>query len=272
MFVRSQDSDQPSLVVAEGTTFVLNSDHLSKHPNLVINLRPRTTAALLVAAGRPPSPPPRLSDEGAFEHVEKTDGLIDLHRRDGEGRVAGYSVPFLSRLFDALDPAAPTPPPTVQWHIPSDDTGVQRCSCGGQIPQADMSQPGGVQPGRAAALSDHQKIRAGGFRQIITAPVPSFVSNLEISIVTYNIWDIIVDPGAVLVLDNDVSYLWVRNFFCYRGARVVQRSGYLSADIFGTMRGGISPFIRFYGLEESAVGPVLKLDYTALLHDVPTKP
>jgi hypothetical protein len=162
MLVQSQDSDQPSLVVADGTTFVLNSDHLPRHSKLKTNLRPRTTAALLAAAGRPPSPPPRLSDDGAFEHVKKTDGLVDLHTRDGEGCVAGYSVPFLSRLFDALDSNAPTPPPTVQWHVPAHDATVQQCGCGGQMPQVDMSQLDGPQPGRAAAVSDHQRIRARG--------------------------------------------------------------------------------------------------------------
>ena len=39
MLVHSAERGNPSIVVAEGTTFTLNSDHVSQHPNMVINLR-----------------------------------------------------------------------------------------------------------------------------------------------------------------------------------------------------------------------------------------
>ena len=49
-------------------------------------------------------------------------------------------------------------------------------------------------------------------------------------------------PKATLILDASVSFLFVTNFLCYAGARVVQTSPYLSTDIV-KMRGSISPAI-----------------------------
>jgi len=260
MFVRSEESSHSSLVVADGTTFVLSASHVSRHPNLITNLRPRTTAALLVAAGRPPAVPPRLSDAGAFGHVNETEGLVNLHARDEEGRVAGYSVPFLSRIFDALDSDIPTPPPTVQWHRPADDVGVHRCSCSGRAPQPD----------RTTAVHDHQQIRARDFRHLITAPVPNFLISMEIFFVVLDLEDIIVHPNATLVLDGSVAFMLARNFLCYDGARIVQQSPYLCTDIVGTLRGSINP--RFKDRVSEVVAGVLKLNMAGLLHDVPTKP
>jgi hypothetical protein len=94
------------------------------------------------------------------------------------------------------------------------------------------------------------------------------VVNLEILFLVWHLEDIIVHPRAVLVLDDSVSFLMVRNFFCYAGARVVQRSGYLNTDVVGTLRGSISPFIKF----SEMTGNVVKLNLAELLHDVPTKP
>ncbi|MGH6851180.1 MAG: hypothetical protein ACREDD_12160 [Methylocella sp.] len=259
MFLRSEETSQPSLVVAEGATFTLSAHHAHEHPNLITNLRPRTTAALLVAAGRPPAMPPRLSDAGAFEHIEKTEGLVNLHGPDDVGRVAGYSVPFLSRLFDVLDPDIHrTPPPTVQWHRPAHEVGVHPCGCGDRLSQLDP----------ATAAHDRLQKRARDFRQLITAPVPDFLIELKVFTWALNVHDIIVERNATLVLDDSVAFLLVRNFLCYQGSRIVQKSRYLTADIIGVLRGSIQSDFELF----TVVNAVLKVNMAKLKLAAPTKP
>jgi hypothetical protein len=63
MLVRSEESDRPSIVVAEGETFTLSALHSREYPNLIRNLRPRTTAALPAVRRRhrPDCPTPARS-------------------------------------------------------------------------------------------------------------------------------------------------------------------------------------------------------------------
>ncbi len=256
MFVRSEESSQPSIVVAEGETFTLSAQHSREYPNLITNLRPRTTAALLVAAGRPPVTPLRLSDTGAFEHVEKTEGLINLHARDDEGRVGGYSVPFLSRIFDALDPAERTPSRTVQMRTKIDSNDVHPCGF----------QEHDSQPVTAAVVQDNQA-RIRDYRNLVVAPVPDFLIDFKVHFLAHLISDIIVGPKATLVLDDTVAFMVVRNLLCYQGSRIIQKSSHMNIDITGTFRGGIPSYLRFYATAE-----VLKIRMQELQRVSPDKP
>ena len=257
MFVRSEESSQPSIVVAEGETFTLSVQHSREHPNLITNLRPRTTAALLVAAGRPPATPLRLSDTGAFEHVEKTEGLINLHAPDDEGRVGGYSVPFLSRIFAALDPEERTPSRTVQIHTKMDSNGVHPCIC-----HQHDSQP------LAAAATQDNLLRIRDYRNLIVAPVPDFLIDFQLHFPVLSLSDIIVGPKATLVLDDTVASMLIGNLLCYQGSRIIQTSSYTNIDIFGTLRGGIPSSLRFYTTEAN----VLKIRMHELQRLSPDKP
>jgi hypothetical protein len=257
MFVRSVESDQPSIVVPEGETFTLSAEHAREYPNLMINLRPRSTAALLVAAGRPPSKSTRLSDSGAFERVDKLEGLVNLHERDDEERVAGYSVPFLSRIFKALDPEIRTPPQMVHLPTKTEPSAENPCGCHEHDSQTVSSE-------RAYAV---QQTRERDYQNMIATPVPEFLIELQVHILTHFLADIIVASKATLVLDDSVNFMLVRNILCYRGSRIVQKSSRLNVDITGTLRGGIPEYASFFTSVE-----VLKIHMLELQRITPDKP
>jgi hypothetical protein len=237
MFIRCEESTQPGIIVEEGSTFTLSAQQSREFPDLVTNLRPRTTAALLVAAGRPPSKPLRLSDASAFERVQRVDASVDLHGRDEEDRVAGYSVQFLSRILDALDPDSRTPPETVELRPKTRATKTSGCGCNG----------GHGQPVAAAAANENQNaLSRSHIRNLIVAPVPKFIATLNVHFLAPYLSDIVVKPNATLVLDGSVRNLIARNVYCYSGSRIVQQSGRLNVDITGVLRGGIPEYVSFY--------------------------
>lgn len=236
MFIRCEESDQPGIIVGEGETFTLTAQHSQEYPGLIARLRPRTTAALLVAAGRPPAKPLRLSDGHAFEQVQNVEGLVNLHDRDDDGRVAGYSVAFLSRIFDALDPDSRTPPSTVQWRARARPDSTHGCGCKGASAHATT----------AAMTQVNQSVLASDIYARIDAPVPKFISEINVHIAVPYISDIIVNENATLVLDDSVGHLIARNVFCYNGSRIVQKSQRINVDITGVLRGGIPNYVKFF--------------------------
>jgi hypothetical protein len=189
--------------------------------------------------------------------VEQTEGLVNLHARDDEARVAGYSVPFLSRVFDALDPDTRTPSATVQMRTKKDSKAVHRCGC----------KEHGSRPVSAAAAREDQETRARDIRNLITAPVPDFLVELRVHILPPWLQDIIVGTNATLVLDDSVAFMVARNILCYQGSRIVQKSAHLNADIVGTMRGGIPNYVKFFTLAD-----VLKIRMHELQLVSPAKP
>lgn len=237
MFIRCEDSTQPGIVVEEGSTFTLSAQGSPEFPNLLANLRPRTTAALLVAAGRPPSRPIRLSDASAFEQVRQEEGLVDLHAIDAEERVGGYSVSFLSRVFDVLDPESRTPATTVEFRAKTLANNTKGCGC-----KSEYAQPVAA----AATHAGSSAMASPEIRSQVVARVPKFVSDLNVRLIAPYLSDIIVKPNATLVLDGSVRNLIVRNFFCYTGSRIVQKSGRLNLDVTGVLRGSIPNYVIFY--------------------------
>jgi hypothetical protein len=236
MFIRCDDTTQPGILVEEGSTFTLSAQDSPEFPTLLANLRPRTTAALLTVAGRPPAKPVRLSDGSEFEHVRRKEGLVDLYAIDAEERVGGYSLAFLSRIFDVLDPESRMPPAMVEFRARARRDKISGCGCHKE---------------QVAAASEdaHASSRALGTQEIrnqIAARVPKFISDLDVRVLAPYVSDIIVKPNATLVLDGSVRNLIARNVFCYTGSRIVQKSGRCNVDVTGVLRGSIPNYVIFY--------------------------
>jgi len=250
----------PSLVVADGETVTIGVNNAEALGVPVVSVRPLTTAALLVLGGRPSSAPPRLSDDAAFERIESTEGLVNLLEVDEDGTIAGYSIPFLRNVLDALDPSAPVPPPFIQFRVPHDNLN-RPCGCN--------AGPGPMKiekPHDAALAADQRAVSEASLRIRAQVFVPDFFVHLRIYSVFVDLGDIVVGRNSTLVLDSDLSFARAHNVFAYHGSRIVQRSDYLALNVAGTMRGGIMNI--FHSVTEE----ILKVDRSLLAEETATKP
>jgi hypothetical protein len=131
-----------------------------------------------------------LSDGNAFEQVQNVEALVNLHARDDDDRVAGYSVTFLSRIFDALDPDSRTPPSTVQWRANARPDSAHGCGCKGASTHSTT----------AATTPVDQNALVSDIHNRIDAPVPKFISEINVHILAPYLSDIVVRKRATLVL------------------------------------------------------------------------
>lgn len=262
MLYRNSDGRYPSLVVADGKTVTLSGKAGSASGVPVLAMRPRTTASLLLAAGRMPPVTPRLSDPARFEIVDCTDGLVNLADVDEDGRVAGYSLPFLRGLLDRFDPEDRMPPSRVRALIPAPDA-KRGCGCraGDDVRRLSGATAQAID---VATLSDAAARKAGFM--VRDTFVPAFLTELGVYSLVTRLGDIIVGRNATLILDADLGLAIADNFLCYHGARIVQGAASLSLDVIGTMRGSLSFTIH------DIVSDTVKLNLDVLAKDLPTKP
>jgi hypothetical protein len=257
----------PSLVVADGETVIIGAREAAALQIPVVRVRPLTTAALLVLGGRPPSAPPRLSDDAHFERIESTEGLVNLSDVDEEGTIAGYSIPFLCNVLDALDPRAPVPPPFVEFQVPHDYLDKD-CGCNPSPGSMKIQRITGAlaadQPSRLAA--DQSGRQEALLRVGARVYVPDIFAKLGIYSLFVDLGDIIVGFNSTLVLNSDLSFASAHNVFAYRGSRIVQRSNYLVLDVGDTMRGGIQFKVH------SVTDRILAVDRHLLAEQMATKP
>lgn len=265
MFYESGDGQ--SLVVEDDETVVLTASKADEIGFRLGALRPVTTPALLIVAGRTPSNPPRLSDENHFERIQSTYDFVPLAEPDAENRVGGYSISYLTHVLEALDPNAQVPS-HVEIAVPADE---QNCGCGGGEKQAH---------GRSAARSmlDLKNDIAGHDPKNAPADlkeiglrrnrmyVPDIFKNFRVFAPHLQFRDIVVGFNSTLVLDEDVHFLIAGNFFGYQGSRIVQRSKYLNVDIQHRMQGSL------YKVFHEITKAELHLDLELLSTLDPTKP
>ncbi|GAB1642176.1 hypothetical protein [Krasilnikovia sp. MM14-A1259] len=205
----------PSLLVKDGETVTLSTDRAEEDGLTALRLRPLTAAALHRAFGTMRDSPPRLSDERAFERVEDVGGLVDLSHPDDDGRIGGFTMAALHNMLSVIDPDAHLPT-HISWPPVADQL-------------SDMAA--GSPPSRhVSAEFSSMKLRI---------PLPKFVADLSSHFTTLLFRDIVVESGATLVLEKDLNHLWAGNFVAYNGARIVQRSSFLTIDVMGRLRGGL---------------------------------
>lgn len=236
------DDRHPSLLVEDGETVRISAKGERATPGLsLVKIRPRTTAALLVLAGRPPETAPRLSDASAFEPIEETERFVDLAEQDEDGKIAGYSVPFLSGILDGFDPNEKVPPASVRRLVPRRQTSHD-CNC----PQRTHAEPSVDSLARATGVHVVSATDASLFAQekrpthsLRFSPVPDFLRRFEVFARLLRFHDIVVGRNATLILDSDVSFTVANNFLCYQGSRIVQKGKYLTVDVTSLMRGSL---------------------------------
>jgi hypothetical protein len=228
MWFRSDDI--ASLLVEDETTATITT----ADPELeTVSLRPLTTAALLVACGIPSATPARLSDPDVFERLERPDGHVEVGPSQ-DGRIAGYTAPFLRRILTNLDAEEPVPE-SVRLRIPA---------------------PSPSMPDRRAA--DGQSVRTNDVRgrlpvrADVEVHVPDFLRRLSLYIAVPLLQDIIVGFNATLVIDSSIHHLLARNILCYDGSRIQQNGAYLTIDAF-SLRGGISKIFHRVDKERLAI-------------------
>lgn len=265
MLYRSEEGRPPSLVVEEGQTFTVSQSILEGFGARIPKLRPLTTDALLVLAGMPSPTAPRLSDSGAFEEIDSIEGMVRLSQVDEDGRIDGYSVPYLRGVLEAIDPAERTPPKSVRRMVAHQPDFAQV----GITPVLDFSPQnteGAVAHVRgvdslAQTLRDPQVTYS-----VRESFVPAFVAERSVFDYITRLGDVVVGRNATLILDTDISMAWADNFLAYQGSRIVQQANYLTLDISGTMRGGILDILH------SIVSDRLTLDWQRLAAQPFTKP
>ena len=262
MLYRNEDGRFPSLLVEDGETVTLSVKSARETGIPILKMRPRSVAALLVLAGLPPPNAPRLSDRAAFERIEKTDGFVNFAELDEDGRLDGYSVPYIREVLGALDPDDRVPPKLVRKLFPLDE-GHEDCGCTRRRRAGNAS---GV-PARDADPADFAaaSLSARMTHSVREAFVPDFVANLQVVSLFTAFGDIVVGRGGTLVLDADTNFVIADNFLAYRGSRIVQRGRYLSVDVTGKMRGSIRDIIHI-------ASAALQVNWTALSAQSPTKP
>jgi hypothetical protein len=265
MFYESRDGQ--SLVVEDDETVVLTASKSDEIGFRVGALRPVTTAALLVAAGRTPLNPPRLSDENHFERLQSTSDFVSLAPSDAENGVDGYSISYLSHILDALDPNEPLPSHVEIAVAPKE----RNCGCSGgdkqkyistrPIPVLDIRKEIASQ-GRDKATAAHHE-DAFRYNRMY---VPTLFQDFRVYAPCLEFKDIVVGFNSTLVLDDDVHFLIGGNFLGYQGSRIVQRGKYLNVDIQHRMQGSL------YRLVHEITKAQLHIDLKLLSTLEPTKP
>ena len=264
MIYRNEDGRYPSVLVEDGETVTISARNAHEAGIPILKMRPRTTAALLVLAGQPLSTAPRLSDRGAFEQIEETENFVNLSEFDQDGRLAGYSVPFIRGVLEALDPNESTPSRSVKRLIPivneDHDCGCRRNRRLRQYARETINTTGSYDAALGQALPPTMVTHS-----VREAFVPDFLVDLNVFSLCTALGDIVVGRNATLILDSDINFTMVNNFLAYRGSQIVQRAPYLNVDIIGTMRGGVLDIFH-------SVTDVLKVDWHALTAEPSTKP
>lgn len=253
----------PSLLVEDGQTFTISTKSAREFGIPVLKMRPRHTAALLTLAGQRIANAPRLSDNSAFEQIDNADGLVSFSEPDQDGRIDGYSVPFLKGVLQALDPNERMPPKSVK-RLVTVTTAKKGCAC--------SSHEHAVQTEKSTALLQNVReisaysaaafIKTHSVRETF---VPEFMSSLRIFSLFTRLGDIVVGRNATLVLDSDLYFAIADNLLGYQGSRLVQRGEILNLDITGTLRGSLINIIHH-------ASDVLKVDWKALSLQAATKP
>jgi len=258
MLFKSSDSQFPSVVVEEGKTLTLRAKDAKEIGLPQISMQPRTTAALLILAGQSPSNAPRLSDTTAFEQTDRADGMVSLSNLDQDGRVNGYSVPFLRGILSALDPTSRYPAQSVKKMAPLASAKHCGCNCSGK----DTAAPAL----KASAFVGAETKIDESTHTIREFPVPEFIQNLNVASLFTRLGDIVVARNATLILDDDIFFAIAENVWAYQGARIFQRASNLNLDITGIMRGSVTRIFHFTASE------VLKIDRNILAAEALSKP
>jgi hypothetical protein len=258
------ENGNPTLFVAEGETVTISVSREHAKPAVkVLNLRPRTTAALLVLAGIPSQNGPRLSDQDAFEQIKTTADCVNLLQVDQTGRIDGYSISFLRGLLEGFNPKDKAPPASVRRLIPREPESQNYCRCAGSASERTPR-------GSALAIDTHDPVlgqtTSSAPHNIRESFVPDFLVNLKAFCPIVRLYDVIVSRNATLILDSDISFAWADNFLAYYGSRIVQRAPYLNLDVTGTMRGSISSIVQNIATD------IVKINWSALRAQAPTKP
>jgi len=265
MLYRGGDGRPPALVIEDGETVTISAARAPEAGIPLLKMRPRTTAALLVMAGKRTAAPPRLSDAAAFEEIDSTDGFVRLSELDGDGRIAGYSVPFLRGVIDTLDPSEPAPPRSVTRLVR-----LEAEESGSGLPPSvrGAARTRGITPAESTPVSAFPDAlpHSPTDHSVIESYVPSVVQDLKIFDFTARLGDIVVGRDATLVLDKDLWFAWADNLLGYTGSRVVQRAPYFNLDVTGTVRGGI------LGIVHAVVADELTVNWTAVAAQKPTMP
>jgi hypothetical protein len=254
----------PSLLVEDGKTVTLSMKNAVEAGMPLLKMRPRNTAALLVLAGQSPANAPRLSDHSAFETIDNTEGLVSFSDLDQDGRIDGYSVPFIKGLLQSFDPAERTPPKSVKHLVPINQE-RKGCGCSGKD-HADQNA-GSVtrlQKADTSALAYYQAptIKTHSVRETF---VPEFLHSFRVFSLFTRLGDIVVGRNATLVLEDDLYFAIADNLLAYQGSRLVQKASVLNLDITGTLRGSILDIIH-------RASHLLQVDWHALSLQQPTKP
>lgn len=258
MLFKSADSQFPSVVVEEGQTLTLRAKDARETSLPQMAMQPRTTAALLVMAGQSPSNAPRLSDTAAFEQTDQTDGMVSFSDLDQDGRIGGYSVPFLKDILGGLDPVSRYPPESVKRKAPLAPAKPCRCNCSG----GDHAAPAF----KASAFTETEARIDESAYTICEFPVPEFIQKLKVVSLFTRLGDIIVGRNATLILDDDIFLAIAENVWAYQGARIFQRATNLNLDVTGVMRGSVTRIFHFTASE------VLKVDRHILAAEPLSKP
>ena len=257
---RNSDGRYPSLLVPEGQTVTISASEARASGISFTAMQPRTTAALMVLAGQTSETAPRLSDRAAFEEVKTTDGLVSFSMLDRDGRLAGYSVPFLKGLLKGFDAGQRTPPSSVKRLVPLSRENDCRCH---QAQQASKSIAGrrlvddvGLQQESTQGPTAHS------IREI---RVPDFVLQMQVYSLFMRLGEVVVERNGTLILDSDISFAIADNVIGYVGSRIVQRASSLTLDVTNLMRGGLIELVHH-------VSDVLKINFQGLAAQTPTKP
>jgi hypothetical protein len=235
-------SDTASLLVKEGTELTIDPDILTAS-GVVENIlvRPRTTTALKILAGKAVTNPVGFSNERHFQRVESGGDLFPIESAFRGEDLGGVPPVVLNALIDALDDTLDTPSEYVEfWPEPEQEPG---CACSREPHSRKKIIAQASSTPRASSGPDARKIRP-----VSIVPVPIFVRELMISALLWRIKDIVIESDATLTLGKNLHYLWGFNFLGYWNSRVVQRAKLMTVHMYGNMRGGV--FDKIHKLDD----------------------
>ncbi len=202
------------VTVPADETLVLSLDDPGDFEAAVVRLRPRTLAALRSVAALDIPASFGTEDDSEFEQVDDVRDLIPLSSLL-EGQPLNDLAPGLFKAILSTVPDVTELPATVRL--------VQRVRLPSLSPAGNLST--------RQLLLRQEPVRV---RQVL---VPEWLRALRVFVSLFKLGDVIVEPGATLVLAGSQLPARVNNFLVRPGGRVLQTAAYVKLDIRGRLEG-----------------------------------
>lgn len=206
----------------------------------VTYLRPKTVQALKTIAGVPVQQPARLADARAFEILDRNPGERLAHLLpDRDGTIRGVPSDLVHAIITNLDERSPIPKRVriVQRSRRRKEMRQKRSLFNMPSPYPQPYPDPDTDPPYPPDLEWVK--RFGWYRKVFEALVGGWLQDLAVYSTSLTYGDVEIHTNGTLVVGEHITNLTANNFRMHQGAKVIQESPSLTADITGELLGDL---------------------------------